>query len=174
VDWKLLYALLAGNAPAFSAADTRKARLLVAAVTVVLTYVLWVLVIWLLGGYGPKFGADVRGVVTISGNPAPHGMIVFNPVDGGPISASVIYPSGKYRVTTAGHRSLAPGDYIVTIAIVDDGGNHTQTPSAAALQSLIDPRYSSKETSGLMSTVKLGRNTLSFDLMPPKENISTP
>lgn len=174
MDWMLLFSVLTGNALAFSAADTRKVRLIVAAIAIVLTYVLWMILVWLLGGYGPKFGADVRGIVTISGSRAPHGMIVFNPVDGGPVSASVIYPSGQYRLTTAGHKSLVPGDYIVTIAVVENDGTPAQSPDRSAARSLIDPRYSSKETSGLASTVKSGRNTLNFDLMTPEKSRSNP
>jgi len=168
MDWMLLFSALAGEAPAFSAADVRKLRLIVASITLVLIYVVWTLLAWLIGVYGPKFGADVRGVVTVSGTRAPHGMIVFNPVTGGAVSASIIYPSGQYRLTTAGNKSLVPGDYIVTIAIVEENENVAKETKIDPPRSLIDPRYSSKDTSGLTGTVKPGRNTLNFDLMPPK------
>lgn len=174
MDWTLLFSVLAGNAPAFSAAKVRQVRLIVAAITLVLACVSWTILVWVFGGYGPKFGADVSGVVTISGNRAPHGMIVFNPVDGGPVSASVIHPSGHYRLTTAGHKSLVPGEYIVTIAVVENAESPARDLERSPPRSLIDPRYSATETSGLASTVKSGRNTFNFDVMPPKKGGSSP
>lgn len=167
MNWALFFSVLSGDAPGFSTADVRKLRLIVAAIGLLLAYIIWSGLVWLSGGYGPRLGADVHGMVTISGTHAPHGMIVFNPVRGGPIAASVIFPSGQYRMNTGGLRSLAPGHYVVTIAIVEDGGAHAYTPDTAP-RSLIDPRYNAVESSGLLCTVKPGRNTLNFDLLPAR------
>lgn len=120
-------------------------------------------------GCGSRLGADVGGRITIAGEPAPHGMIVFHPVDGGPLAASTISSSGSYRLTTAGEKTLPPGEYLVTITVVEE----RQPPSSDEVippVSLIDERYGSKETSGLTCVVERGGSTVDYDLDPPPQS----
>jgi hypothetical protein len=118
-----------------------------------------------LSGCGSRFGAQVSGRVTIAGEPATHGMIVFHPVESGPLAASTISSSGRYQLTTAGQRSLKPGDYLVTITIVEphasDSAQNVQPP-----ETFVDPRFGSKDSSGLRCHVEPGSNTLDWDLTP--------
>jgi hypothetical protein len=118
-----------------------------------------------LSGCGNRFGAQVSGRVTISGKPATHGMIVFHPVESGPLAASTISTSGRYQLTTAGERSLEPGDYLVTITIVEPNASNSAR-DVQPPKTFVDLRYGSKDTSGLQCHIEPGSNTLDWDLTP--------
>jgi len=118
-----------------------------------------------LSGCGSRFGAQVSGTVTIAGKPATHGMIVFHPVESGPLAASTISTSGSYQLTTAGERSLKPGDYLVTITIVEPNASDSAR-DVQPQKSFVHPRYGSKDSSGLQCLVEPGSNTLDWDLTP--------
>ena len=114
----------------------------------------------LLSGCGRSLGAGVSGTVTVDGKPLPKGTVVFHPVAGGATVYAEIGTGGAYRLQTGANKSLAPGDYIVTVAAFSrplEPGMSQEQIEAARLSPI---KYGSKETSGLKFTVVPGSNRI--------------
>lgn len=127
------------------------------------------------GGPAHEYDAVVTGTVTIEGELAKSGTVIFHPVaKDGLFAIGQIFPDGSYSLRTGqgdltkvDGGTVKPGDYIVTVAIsapsaaghvVADGGPPVPGPS------LIAKKYALKETSDLHRTVKPGPNIFVFQL----------
>lgn len=131
----------------------------------------------LVPGCGTSEYRPVSGIVTVEGEPLKTGRIKFHPEEGRPASG-VINQDGSYSLTTIDEGDGAkPGEYKVTVEAIDSKtvgqrpkslaeemagvGADTQTQT----ETLIDPKYSVKTTSGLTATVKnSGNSDINFDV----------
>ena len=142
-----------------------------------------------LGGCnGPAYEYDsvVTGTVTVDGELAKSGTLIFHPVDGGPTAIGRIYPDGSYSLRTgqgdmkqSDGGTVKSGDYVITAvitgppeeqAVIGQGGPPVAGPM------LIAEKYTSVESSDLKRTVKPGENIFVFDLeqaTPPEETKPT-
>lgn len=116
-------------------------------------------VIW--SGCSRHLGADIAGVVTIGGQPATSGKVMFQPVSGGAVAAGIIQADGRYRVQTASTMSLKPGVYRVAVVVVEGDAS---TGASGKVRWLVDRRYASPDTSGLEERIGRGHNTVDFHL----------
>jgi hypothetical protein len=125
------------------------------------------------GGCGGP-AATVQGTVTIDGQLAQQGTVVFHPIDKGPTAYGSIATDGTYAIRVgqgdlddpnAGDVPL--GEYIVTVVVntpslpdevVGEGG----PPKPGARLSAA--KYGSKDTSDLRHTVKPGRNVVPLEI----------
>lgn len=128
----------------------------------------------MLAGCSESLPATVSGVITIDGQQITEdanvkGNLVFYPTGGGAAAFGDIYSGGKYKVTTGSTKGLAPGEYKVTVRIVEmepepPGGYQTAPP-----QKLLSPaRYNDNEKTELTATVEEGSQTIDFDLTTTK------
>ena len=110
--------------------------------------------------------APVSGKITVSGQPATRGAVMFMPDESRGTS-------GKVAVGDIG----SDGTYTLRTFNTDDGavvGHHRVLVSGRALEDdestppdrQIPPRYARPQESGLTAEVKVGRNTIDFDLAP--------
>ena len=116
-----------------------------------------------LPGCGPKYGAGVSGTATLDGEPLPRGTVTFEPVGGGAFACAEIAPDGTFEVQTGANKSLAPGDYHVTVVAFSQFVGPGMTPEQVEAVRIAPKKYASKETSGLKFTVAPGANQ--FDLV---------
>jgi len=136
----------------------------------------WLICLACLGCGGPSssYDATVEGTVTVDGQLAKRGRVVFHPLDEGPVAYGNIFPNGSYSIRV-GQGDLSDvdggevpsGDYIVTVVVnmpssegeaVSDGG----PPKPAAR--VTAAKYADKATSDLRAAVKPGRNVVPLEL----------
>lgn len=114
--------------------------------------------------------ATVSGTVTLDGEPLPEGpnyagTIVLYPTAGGAAAYGQITKGGHYEVQTGTTQGLAPGDYKVTVRLVEiepePPGGYVNAPA----QKLISPkRYNDRELTDLTKSIAEGANTIDLDL----------
>jgi hypothetical protein len=121
-------------------------------------------------------GADatVQGTVTIDGQLAPRGAVMFHPIDDGPTAYGTISENGTYVLRIGqGDRSdldasqIHSGDYIVTAVvgtppIRDEKLAEGEPPQPGPR--LTAAKYANKDTSDLRVTVKPGTNVVPLEL----------
>lgn len=121
-------------------------------------------------GCGDSLPATVTGTITLDGSPLPSregvtGNVVFYPTGGGAAAVGQV-SGGKYSVTTGETRGLQPGDYKVTVRVVEIEPEPPGGYASAPPQKLLTPKvYSDKEKSDLTVTVEPGSNRLDLDLV---------
>lgn len=112
--------------------------------------------------------APVRGQITYDDKPVTSGTITFVPKKSGPAATGEIQKDGSYVLKTykTGDGAVLGEHTVMIISLEDQTGklpeHRSQTPPT-----LIPPKYSNNQTSGLSATVKEGDNTINFPL--PKE-----
>jgi hypothetical protein len=113
--------------------------------------------------------ASVEGTVTLDGKPIEGGPLMYGTVsfyrdDGsGAPAVGVIDESGQYSLRTGGREGIAPGVYLVGIAVKKI--TMPTTPNAMPVPTLITPRkYASVNQSGFRHDVQPGHNTFDFAL----------
>jgi hypothetical protein len=114
--------------------------------------------------------ASVQGTVSLDGQPINGGPQIYGTVtfysesgQGAPATA-IIDESGHYSLKTGGQDGVAPGTYLVGIAVkrVEPAAADSGMPKAT----LITPRrYASVAESGFRETVSAGDNTIDFSLI---------
>jgi len=118
-------------------------------------------------GCGEAPPATVSGVITIDGSPLPaaaniSGTVMFYPVARGAAGYGAVH-AGRYEVKTGSSAGLEPGEYAVTVRIVEIGP--PTTSGAAPPQTLLHPgHYEQRKHSGLSFEVKPGANTYDIPL----------
>ena len=121
-------------------------------------------------GCGGALPATVSGTITIAGNPLPEGEhiageVMFYPVAGGAAAYGNVSSGGAYEITTGGTKGLEPGEYVVTVRVVQmppppPGGYQNAPP-----QKLVSPpRYQNRDSSDLKFKVTPGKNTIDLNL----------
>ena len=117
----------------------------------------------LLPGCGPDDGlADVRGTVTLNGEPLPNATIEFQPLASGESSSvAKTDADGRYRLMYTLHTvGAVAGEHRVTIQTAetcfDESGQEYQR------EERVPARYNREST--LRRTVEPGKNTIHFDL----------
>lgn len=129
---------------------------------------LLLLLIAALSGCGGKH-ATVSGVVTLDGQPAGPGVVMFHPANEADKRLSpavgVFGDDGRYTLQASGNRpGCAPGAYIVTIVETNPEtgsyGGEWEMPRKGRLPS----HLSSYEHSGLTADVSPGHNSIDFPL----------
>lgn len=108
---------------------------------------------------------EVKGVVTISGNPISDATIVFLPKSG-PSAVGRTDQSGAYTLKTGKTPGAIPGQHTVTIT---PGGEISMPGTEAAKKDQskpeIPPEYGDPKKSGLTADVKAtGENVIDFKL----------
>lgn len=113
--------------------------------------------------------ASVHGTVSLDGRPIAGGQQTYGTVSfyreggGGAPAVAIIGESGQYTLRTGGQQGIAPGTYLVGIAIKKI--SPPATPGGMPQATLITPpRYASISQSGLRETVEPGSNTIDFEL----------
>lgn len=112
--------------------------------------------------------ATVKGTVFLDGKPlsvtdSQRGTVVFRPVAGGPTCTGLIGSAGEYNISTGSENGLAPGDYLVSVQVVESqpprGGSDAPTgkPITPAV-------YSDPLTSRLNLMVRSGSNRHDIEL----------
>ncbi len=114
--------------------------------------------------------ATIAGTITIDDKPLPEGKnitgeVMLYPVGGGAAAYAAIGVGGQYVVQTGGTEGLEPGQYKVTVRVVEvepePPGGYQNAPG----QKLISPRrYQDREKSELIADVKAGPNTIDLNL----------
>jgi len=121
----------------------------------------------------------VSGTVTYNGKPVEKGSITFNPTDPDGRPATGPIRDGNYTLTTARENDGAlPGTYKVTVvskegddskvkAIAKGGPAHHDAAFAESVKkakSMVPPKYSIPDTSGITKEVKAATNTIPIEL----------
>lgn len=88
------------------------------------------------GGCGDRGLVDVRGDVTLDGEPLAGGLIVFEPVDGSGATAGGQIQDGKYELT--GEAAVGPGKTIVRITGVFKTGRQIEVGPPAPPGTMAD------------------------------------
>ncbi|MEM8495151.1 MAG: hypothetical protein AAF663_07155 [Planctomycetota bacterium] len=89
-------------------------------------------------------------------------MIVFRPVSGGATCTGTVQSDGTYSIATGTRNALVPGDYLVSIRVVEL--LQSETKGAPPLGRPVTPAvYADPLTSGLSFNVRAGSNT--YDLL---------
>lgn len=134
------------------------------------------------GGAANTYDAVVTGTVTIDGELAKSGTVIFYPVkEDGLVATSQIFPDGSYSLRTGqgdlrsvDGGTVQSGDYVVIVsiagppapgAVVAEGGPPVPGPS------LIAEKYALKDTTDLKFAVQPGPNVLvlALDAAEPVE-----
>ncbi len=129
----------------------------------ILPYALLVLLIgvYLVTSYDP-LSAKVSGKIfwndeLLTLEDSHRGKVVFRPVSGGANCTGAIDTEGNYTVGTGGRDAIAPGDYLISLSVVEvvPAEDPDQLPEGMP----ITPKmYASPLTSGLTLMVKSGEN----------------
>jgi hypothetical protein len=118
--------------------------------------------------------ANVQGTVTIDGQLAQNGTVVFHPVDEGPTAYGSIDKNGNYSLRVGQGDLSDPnagqvemGEYIVTVVVnmpsrPDDVEGEAAPPTPGARLSA--EKYSNKDTSPLRHTVSGGANVVPLEI----------
>lgn len=129
----------------------------------------------LIGCSGPD--ATVQGIVTIDGQLARRGAVVFHRLDGGPMAYGSIADNGSYalrvgqgnlggKASDDDEAQIVSGDYVVTVVVNMPSGKDETGESGPPRPGarLTAKKYASKETSGLRVNVKPGPNVVPLEL----------
>lgn len=112
------------------------------------------------------FDADVKGRVTLDGNPVPPGVVVFSAEGGGRNSSrGRIDANGEYFLVTRHDRGIESGNYKAAVQVYEKGdppGPGERAP--ANLPPLVPKKYLSVDSSGLEYSVTPGSNTIDIAL----------
>ena len=109
--------------------------------------------------------STVTGKITVDGVELDRaqGEVMFHPMAGGAMVMSSLKADGSYTLSTGGTSGLEPGEYQVTVRVVqstpDPSGNN-----APSQQPLCHAKYGDKTKSGLTATVVPGKNEFDFDV----------
>lgn len=119
------------------------------------------LVLLSLSGCGSGL-VDVKGRVTLDGEPLPDATVVFTAVDR-PLAVGQTDAGGSFRLRTGQQLGVAPGTYRVTVTAyrtlpAADGGDEPIP------EFLTPPRYNNATTSGLTAEVGGGQDEFNFVL----------
>jgi hypothetical protein len=120
---------------------------------------IWVFMVLLCAGCGsgekPLDLGEVKGTVTLDGQPLAKAVVAFNP-EKGPSSGAITDETGKYvLVNKNGKRGAMIGKHKVEISTDLDGTNLPKNEK-------VPPQYNRATT--LTATVAKGPNTIDFDL----------
>jgi hypothetical protein len=119
-----------------------------------------------LGCSGSKYDSQVSGTVKLDGQPIGPGVITFAPPGSAKNPAiGAIEPDGSYFLKTSRDIGLNPGEYTVSLQIVEiptdlAPGQRDMRPT----KSRIPAKYTSNDTSGLKLAVAPGRNTIDIEM----------
>ena len=105
------------------------------------------------GDSGPDLG-EVRGKVTMDGQPLANAIVTFTPLEGGRASTGQTNENGEYTLVFADQEGAIPGKHRVRIA---------STPEAVAPQeeySSDDPRYGQPSTAADYTKAGAQRETI--------------
>lgn len=112
--------------------------------------------------------ARVGGVVSLDGEPMKvnsqqRGIVVFRPVEGGATCTGIVDGEGRYTVATGGSNGLVPGDYVVSVRVVELVPTEIEgmPPNAKPLTPAV---YSDPLTSGITFMVASGTNQCDISL----------
>jgi len=146
------------------------------------------------GGDGDRVTVyPVSGKITMAGAPVANAIVSYAPQAGQPAASGVTNSNGEYQLTTyEGYDGAAEGAYVVLVsksavgssdelsdedmhAAISEGGGppggHAGGGSGGGSEqeetSLLPPKYSDRDQSGLEATVsKDGENVIDFELSP--------
>ena len=125
--------------------------------------------------------STVQGTVTIDGEIARQGTVVFHPVEGGAKAYGSIADNGSYALRVGqgdlndpNAGDVPPGEYIITVVVntpssgreslgEGDAGPPTPGPRLSA------EKYATAETSDLKHTVKVGKNVFPLEIEGAKK-----
>ncbi|MEM9186250.1 MAG: hypothetical protein AAGB00_07110 [Planctomycetota bacterium] len=112
--------------------------------------------------------AQVGGKVLLDGEAlsirdSQRGMVVFRPVAGGATCTGLIDKLGEYQVATGSRSSLVPGDYLVSVRVIELV-EATSSGEAPAGKPITPAVYADPLTSGISFLVKSGRNQCDISL----------
>jgi hypothetical protein len=125
---------------------------------------------YLLAGCGKSQPATVTGMVTLDGQSLPEGpqmtgTVMYFPVGGGAAAYGTVTSGGNYIMQTGGIQGLQPGEYLVTVQVIDiepppPGGYY----NAPAAKPITPTRYQDREQSDLKVHVMQGKNKIDLKL----------
>ena len=143
------------------------------------------LCLWLLGlpalvgcGDGSTGNAIVQGTVTIDGQLAKSGNVVFHSAGDAPAAYGSIRSDGTYALrvgrgnpNNADASKIQAGEYVATVQILGPATPDEEFEGAPPKPGplLIAEKFTKKSTSGLAHTIKAGRNIVNLELESPSE-----
>ena len=122
----------------------------------------------------------MQGSVTIDGQLANQGTVVFHPVDEGPTAYGSIDENGSFSLRVgqgdledANASAVPVGEYIITVVVnmpsrMDETVAESGPPTPGAR--LTGAKYADKETSDLRRVVKVGHNVVPLELEAATEH----
>ncbi len=126
-----------------------------------------------IAGCGESLPSTVVGTITIDGAPLPEnantrGSVFFYPTGGGAAAFGQISSGGKYSLQTGGAKGLEPGEYLVTVSLVElppePPGGFLNAPNS---QLISPPKYEDREQTDLKVNVEGGKNVIDLALKTP-------
>jgi len=112
----------------------------------------------------PELG-QVKGVVTLGGEPLPDARIVFSPVEGGQSSEATTDAQGNYELVYRGDEKGAKvGEHKVFISTFEESVLDDSGKSTGGREELVPEQYNRNTT--LTVTVEPGANEIPLDLTP--------
>jgi hypothetical protein len=124
----------------------------------------------LAAGCGDNSGlSQVRGRVTLDGQPLAEATVLFTPVEGGSTSIGKTNSAGEYALAYAADKwGTEPGPHQVWISTATSGDADSHPPLAPTVER-VPPQY--RQQPGINVVVIPGRNDLDFPLetagLPP-------
>ena len=121
-------------------------------------------------GCSNSLPATVSGTITIDDKPLTEkenigGEVMLFPSGGGAAAYAALDADGRYAVQTGGTKGMEPGNYRVTVRVVEierePPGGYQRVPKQKLISS---PSYQDRENSGLTAEIEPGKNTIDFDL----------
>jgi hypothetical protein len=140
----------------------------------------WLVVVLLLACAGCRQEpTTVSGLVTLDGRPLAmrdgmRGTVVFRPANGeGAILSGLIDSNGKYQLAMGSTKSVASGNYLVSVSAVEvvPPSEGQQEPSG---KQITPPRYASPIDSGLRCEIVPGPNRVDLKLASEVESVPEP
>lgn len=129
-------------------------------------------------GDGEGGNAIVQGTVTIDGQLAESGSVVFHPTSDGTAAYGTIRSDGTYALrvgrgntNNVNASKIQAGDYVATVQVHGPSIANEEFPGAPPKTGplLIAEMYTKKATSGLAHEVKAGRNVVNLELNSPSD-----
>ena len=114
-------------------------------------------------GCGGSLEADVRGSVTLDGQPLKTGIVMFHSAESGAAALGSIQSDGSYQLNTGRTAGIVPGDYVVTVIAREDVRVDLHKESIGNL--LVPEKYTQKAATPLRFTVKPGSNRIQLELV---------
>ncbi len=130
----------------------------------------------LLAGCGQSLPATVTGTVTLDGQSLPEGprvtgSVMYYPTGGGAAAYGTVTSGGSYAMQTGDAKGLQPGEYLVTVRVIDidppPPGGYNNPPAS---KPITPPRYNDREQSDLKVQVILGTNEIDLKLSSPEKD----